>query len=323
MQVVQADQAGDAAWDELLATQPTACPDTSAPMRRVIAKLTGAIDVSQVAVDNDRVVGLLPLLELDGAYGRVLNSLPFYGTYGGITGTDQAVVDLLVGAYWSAATRAAAATACLHPFSPSQLLPAGALTQRIGHFITLAGEPPLSGFEARGRHGVSRAARDGVSVEADMGALGWFALREQERAKQLGATPKPLDFYELVADLELDYDLVVARINGHPVAGLLQFYFALTCTCYFTFVEPEATRSQPLAAVVLHALELAEDRGCTRWDFGASHPGQDGVRRFKRQFGAIEVPFAYRTVVNDQRIVDQTDDELRGAYPWFYVRPFR
>ena len=41
-----------------------------------------------IAVDNNQIQGILPLMIQNGKFGNVINSLPFYGSNGGISSTN-------------------------------------------------------------------------------------------------------------------------------------------------------------------------------------------------------------------------------------------
>ncbi len=52
--------------------------------RDFLKELLGCEEEYLVAVDGKNIIGILPLMYINGEYGRVYNSLPYYGSHGGI-----------------------------------------------------------------------------------------------------------------------------------------------------------------------------------------------------------------------------------------------
>ena len=48
---------------------------------------------------NEEILGAIPFFEKEGAYGKVLNSLPFYGSNGGYIATDSIIKEQLLTAF--------------------------------------------------------------------------------------------------------------------------------------------------------------------------------------------------------------------------------
>ena len=49
-----------------------------------------------LAVEGDNIVGILPLMYIEGKFGKVYNSLPFYGPNGGIIASKVEAVEALI-----------------------------------------------------------------------------------------------------------------------------------------------------------------------------------------------------------------------------------
>ena len=69
-------------WDQYVAMHPSGLIYYSLNYRNFLSSVTGGLSRYRVALDNNEIVGVLPIMELQGPYGRILNSLPFFGSYG-------------------------------------------------------------------------------------------------------------------------------------------------------------------------------------------------------------------------------------------------
>src|SRR5215217_3463133 len=71
-------------FDQFLLTHPSSLFYSSSKYRQFLLDLLGCRDESLVAVDGGVIRGVLPLLSMRGEKGRVYNSLPYFGSNGGI-----------------------------------------------------------------------------------------------------------------------------------------------------------------------------------------------------------------------------------------------
>ena len=72
----------EAEYEDFVRRSPAVLISYSLRYRDFLAELLGAEPRYAVALREGRVVGGLPLLTLDGPFGRVLNSLPYFGRMG-------------------------------------------------------------------------------------------------------------------------------------------------------------------------------------------------------------------------------------------------
>ena len=319
IQVVEAGARQPDAWDAYLRRHDSSLVYGSSGFRALLGELLGCRDRSLAAVEGGDVRGVLPLLERDG----VLNSLPYYGSNGGVLADSPEVSDALVGAYAELAGSARAATLVENPFAPARYgrVPRTHRDERIAQWTEL----PAAGIEPSARRNVRRAAEAGIVVERDAGELPRLHELHAENIHALGGRPKELRFFELVRRHlgEGDgFELWVARRDGRVVAALLTLLFNRTVEYYTPAIEHESRPLQPLAAILDAALADAAARGFARWTWGGTWDTQEGVHRFKRKWGAREARYAYHVQVNDGELLGSTPGRLLERWPGFYVVPF-
>lgn len=306
------------AWDAYLRRHDGSLVYASSAFRALLCDLLGCRDRSLAAVEAGELRGVFPVLELDG----VLNSLPYYGSNGGVLGDDDAVAGALEDAYADLAAGARAATAIENPFALRRLrLPETHSDERIAQWTDL----PAEGIESSARRNVGKAERSGIVVERDASELPRLHELHAENIAGIGGRPKSRRFFELVPRYLADgdgFELWVARRDGETVAALLTLLFNRTVEYYTPAIEHDARPLQPLAAILDAALADAADRGFARWNWGGTWHSQEGVHRFKRKWGARESTYGYHVRVNDESLLDASPDELLERFPGFYVVPF-
>jgi hypothetical protein len=285
----------------------------------LLCELLGCRDRSLAAVEGGELRGVFPLLELGG----VLNSLPYYGSNGGVLADDAAAEAVLVEAFVDLAADARAATVIENPFAPRGFpgVPTTHSDERIAQWTEL----PADGVEASAGRNVRKAARAGIVVGRDAAELPRLHELHEENIAGIGGRPKARRFFDLVPRYLAEgegFELWVARRDGKTVAALLTLLFNRTVEYYTPAIDHDARSLQPLAAILDAALAHAAERGFTRWNWGGTWHSQEGVHRFKRKWGARETTYAYHVRVNDETLLDASPDELLERFPGFYVVPF-
>jgi peptidoglycan pentaglycine glycine transferase (the first glycine) len=159
----------------------------------------------------------------------------------------------------------------------------------------------LAGMKPKWRYNIRLSERRGVVVRdgapADLPA---FYKMYVETAERDGFLVRPYPYYESIWSQFLARDLahlLLAEIEGEPVAGLVLFRFGLTAWYFYGASTATARDAMPNHALQWAALRLAKALGCTRYDWwGAPDRLEEGdpmmgVYRFKAGFGGAFVPW--------------------------------
>lgn len=287
-----------------------------------------------VASEAGELQAVLPLMELDGPMGKVLNSLPFYGSYGGVLGSNPTATTELWREY-AAQARApgvAAATIIMQPKEKDREPPIAydEIDTRIGQFTDLDfGDNPATGLlnriDSSSNRNLRKAEVSGVEVMIDNGAMAQLEAIHRENMDAIGGRPKPHEFFSLVPKYfnpGQDYNLYIATHKGTAVGALLLFYAGVTVEYYVPATRLEARSLQPSAAILYRAMLDASARGMRLWNWGGTWLDQEGVLRFKRKWGAYERPYCYFITINNSEIRSTSREILLDSYPYFYVVPF-
>jgi hypothetical protein len=333
MNVVELDLSWEHAYADFLDARTDSLLYASLRYRTLLKALLGCRDEYLLAITNGRIEGVLPLMALEVDGKLVYNSLPYFGSNGGVIANTPSAALALVDAYNARITRphVAAATVVPSPFEPTVLgFRKTHEDVRIAMCIDLQpNDAELETFVARidsaARRNVRKAMSEGVEVRKDASQLG--ALRDMHcrNMDAIGARSKSDAFFDLMPQCfkaGREWDLYVATLAGRTIAALLVFYFGRTVEYFTPAVEEEYRNMQALPLIIAHAVGYAARRGMTRWNWGATAEGQTGVYRFKKKWASRESRYTYATFVQDMSLLTKSPTALLKKYGHFYVVPF-
>lgn len=339
------------AYEVLLQVCPWAMLYHSLDYRRFLRSYlpSTAEDHYILAFDDGLLVGALPCFLMDGPLGPVLNSLPFFGSHGGILlrpSTDPSVALALAEEMVKLCVQRDVTFATLidTPFFNSEEIFKKAVNyqyqdQRIGQFTPLPEGPDieqadknlLALYHQKTRNIVRKALRNNLAFSHEPSQLALDALHalHETNINGIGGIAKPKRFFTAIAtqlQYDRDYRVYTARTNdGEIVCAMMLLYFKDTVE-YFVPATSENWRSaQPLSALIHLAMRDAIlERGARKWNWGGTWLSQDGVYHFKSRWGTRDYPYRYYTKVFSGTLCLQeiSCDVLLKGYPWFYTLPF-
>jgi hypothetical protein len=296
---------------------------------------------------NGQLKAVIPAFAREGRFGTVVNSLPFFGSHGGMITTDDCdetmKLKLLSGFRdYCNALGAVSATIIESPFEKSaalyETLSPSLTDDRIGQITRLpdrsAGdirEALLAKLHLNARRNIKKTEGADFIVTID-GSLDSFrqihAIHESNMAA-IDGTAKPWMVFEAILEnffSEQDYRIYIARHkNGDVAAGLLVFYYKKTVE-YFTPVVNAAYRStQPLSLLIFTAMvDAVVEREARWWNWGGTWRSQEGVYTFKAKWGAEDCLYRYHVLAGEgfEKLVARPKSEILAEYPYFYTFPF-
>jgi len=301
-----------------------------------------------VAKRDGKIAGALPsFLKENDRLGNILNSLPFFGSIGGVLvdgelpgELQQEVREKLLGGFDELArdNGCVLSTIITSPFDKESAF-YGEMTPDFGDTRTCqivslpgkedgAGEKLLSLFESSGRRNVKRALSAGVDVFPSTTAesMGELVSIHRENISAKGGVVKPPSFFEKIFkhfEPDEDFSIYTAKKDGAVVSALLLFYYNGVVE-YFTPATRVEFRSLQVGPLLIYSgMADAIERGCGYWNFGGTWPTQEALYRFKRKWGAADYPYRYiiRKHGDIGHILDLSPAELGEEYRWFYALP--
>jgi hypothetical protein len=287
-----------------------------------------------IARDSGIVKGVLPLFYNDGRFGRVYNSLPFFGSNGGIIAESQEAFEILLNEYNNIAEdeKTCSSTIVTNPLIENNYshLKCDLTDERIGQFTVL---PPssdgkdnlMSKIDSTARRNIRKAAKSGITVRIDNSQVKFLKQIHKDNMNAIGGKSKSEMFFVLVEKYFRkggDYNIYVAEKGGRLIAALMIFYFNRTVEYFVPAIVEEFRTYQPLALIVYNAMVDASKMGYTLWNWGGTWPTQEGVYRFKKKWDSFDRRYNYFVKINNTEIYESSKEELSEEYMNFYVIPF-
>lgn len=340
--------ADEQAYEGMLLGRENSLLYVSLKYRSILQQYIDAEDFYLIAKRGSDVVGALPLfLKRNGTHGNVLNSLPFYGSNGGVIispnvkdpgpvfkALSEGLHDL------ARETDVVAVTIITSPFEPfpkfyEEHLKPAFRDSRIGQVFPLpysSGIPEdvvMGMIHSKTRNMVRKARKSKIAYahSPDIEALRFLADTHQGNMRTIGAIAKGWEFFRKIADVfqyDRDYRVYVATRDDDPVSALLLFYYNKTVE-YFTPATLQEYRSlQPNSLLIFEAMIDATRQGYHYWNFGGTLHSQRGVYQFKKRWGTRDMPYYYYILVYRDigHILNMKPREVLAEYPFFYVVPF-
>ncbi len=321
----------------------TRCPNalfyTSPQYLALISRYLQANPGWLIARRDDILVGILPFIVKKGPLGPVYNSLPYFGSNGGVIQSklDPEAKSLLIHKFYTIAAEAGSVSATLitNPLEQDSKFyfehsGSDYTDKRIGqitHFPTgLDSEDLINLFQNPRPRNIRRAVNQGISVVRlqDLQAIDFLYRNHQVGMQAIGGVAKTRHFFELVPQ-NIDssaWAIYLGLKDSCPVAALLVFYFNRTVE-YFTPVIVEKFRNtQALSLVIYTAMQGAIKKGFINWNWGGTWIDQKGVYDFKKRWGTLDYPYYYFTKLFKQKALDQTPAYWLESYAGFYILPF-
>lgn len=279
-----------------------------------------------------------------GPLGPVINSLPFFGSIGGMihNGDPDAArtaLLLLAGALLDEATRIDAASMTVidrpgDPFSETykKALDPTFTDSRTTYYSYLpipssvSEERILSSFAGRTRTAIRKAQKLNYTVEKSLSEVDFneFLMIHQENMREANGIAKPLNFMKTTFEAQ-DQDrreLWVAKKDGRLAAGALFFSYANTAEYYMAALSASHRTFQPLSLILFEAMKSFSYRGVNRFNFGGTWTSQQGLRKFKSSWGTTAVEYHYYVRIFKKDLIHWDARALVQAYPFFYTIPF-
>lgn len=335
-------------YSNLLKESPTAMFNHSLRYRDFLKEiLTESEDHYLCAFHDEDLVAVLPTFVKLGPYGAAVNSLPFYGSHGGLVYREplaQNVSAVLLEAL-AQLCRDVDAFTCTLIESPWETdrqryrsFDADLFDERIGQITTL---PPgsdldeidenlLNLYHQKTRNMVRKGLKGGFQVGHDGSSETISVLHaiHDDNMREIGGKAKPKLVFQAISkvfEYDEDYRIYTATKDGQIVSAMLVFYFKDTVE-YFTPATVEAYRgAQPLSLLIFTAMRDAiVERNSRYWNWGGTWLEQTGVYQFKSRWGTTDYPYRYhvKTHGSFSRPISLTKETLLHEYPYFFTFPF-
>lgn len=337
----------DKSWDEkyecFIRQSPVTLLYASVAYRQLLLDYLGADPIYLGAKDLDgSLLAVLPaFLKKNERYGNIINSLPFYGSNGGVIehkGNREIQRGLLRFFDEIALQQSCAATTIItsplqsHDELYDRYAKYDFKDQRIGQITSLPGQTDdlahnlISMFSDPRPRNIKKAVKSGVRVRwsRDSDDMNFLYETHCQNILAIGGIPKQRQFFEqvLTSMPKNNFKIYTANIDGKLVAALLLFYYNRTVEYFTPSILDGYRTQQPLSLVIFEAMKDAIAENYSHWNWGGTWLTQNGVYDFKKRWGTVDYPYFYYSRLYNDGLLKLTPAQLLSEYPNFYVLPF-
>jgi len=317
--------------------------------RNLLRRIVGGKDFYLVAKDKGEIIGVLPtFLKYNPQYGNVINSLPFYGSNGGVIckaslseNDAKTVKRKLLQALRNLAhqEKAVISTIITSPFETHidvyEKFTHHYRDVRIGQITILPQEKKdvdsalMATFHVKRRWHIRKAMKSKIICRhsSDIEDLRFLANVHKQNIESIGGLAKSWDFFRTIPEVfeyDKDYRVYIAELNYKPISALLVFYYNRTVEYFCPATIPEYRSLQPNSLLIFTAMKDAIMRGFKYWNWGGTWLTQKSLYDFKKRWGTHDFMYYYYVTIYDDisEIKRLGKNGILREYPYFYVLPF-
>lgn len=186
-------------------------------------------------------------------------------------------------------------------------------------------------FERTTKQNIRKAEAAGVQVVA--GADGETVERyyqlQCETRRRLGVPVQPWRFFRCISQRLLEaghgFVLLAQADDGDCLAGAVCLHWGRVLTCKYSASRPDSLSVRPNNLVFWAAIQWGCQHGFTCFDMGRTELDNEGLRRYKRGWGAVETPLAYSVIGGEPgptgqpaggRLADLMHTVIQRSPPW-------
>jgi hypothetical protein len=288
-----------AGWDALLARHERAEFFHGAEWARVLMETYGHVPVYVARFAGGQMQDLLPVMEVSSPLtGRRGVSLPFTDFSFPLKTAGHGAGDMYETAMATGRERGWRYLECRSSdedwkgSSPSLVF--------FGHKLELGGgeEFLFKNLDGTMRRGIRKAEAAGLRIQFDdtmESVHTYYALHCQTRRRH-GLPPQPFRFFSNIQRLMLQPGfgfVATARLEKEAVAAAVFFHRGRQALYKFGASDHRFQHLRPNNLVMWQGIRQCAARGCGRLHFGRTSVSNEGLRRFKLGFGAVEEEIKY------------------------------
>jgi FemAB-related protein (PEP-CTERM system-associated) len=294
LSVKRLDEGAVSAWDAYVQGAPAATFFHRAGWQTVLERAFGHRTHFLYARDGNRVVGVLPLAEIRSLlFGHSLASTPFC-VYGGIVADSPEAGLALRNEACRLADELGVDALELRNTQPSGAgWPVKELYFTFRKEIDPDDEVNLKAIPNRQRAMIRKGIKEGLHSEWAQGTDRLYRVYS-ESVRNLGTPVFSSRYLDVLREVFAgDCDVLMITHEGGDIAAVMSFYFRGEVIPYYGGSTSKARAVKGVNHFMYWELmRLANERGCSLFDFGRSKAGT-GPYSFKKNFGFSPEPLPY------------------------------
>jgi len=288
-------------WDDYVQRSTLATNYHQLGWRQVIEKSFGHKTYYLMAINNETIKGILPLIHMRSLlFGNFLVSVPFFN-YGGIVADDPEVAQELVsGAVNIAKELRADYIEFRHLYN--ELTIGQTKEHKVTMILDLKGDvdSQWKAFNAKLRNQIRKAEKSGLQIKTGgLEDVPQFYEVFARNMRDLGTPVYGRDFFEnILATFPQNTRLFSVIFEEKIIASGIASWFKDTFEVPWASSMREYRSLCPNNLLYWEAIKFAIEKGFKKFDFGRSTPGE-GTYNFKEQWGARPVQLYWQYWMRD------------------------
>jgi len=287
-------------WYHFIGTCSSATVSHLPEWSRILKNSFGYKPLTLFAKNSDGLVcGILPLfLVKSPLIGSRLVSSPFFPVSGPLVTSDKAIAPII-----EEAKKLSTRFKCsyleirlLNNLAQDKILPYcknngfEVNNNFFGYSIPLTkSEIIWNELSSTRRWAIRKARKEGVSIRKSdsLNDIGLFFELNLKAKQRLGVPGQPLIFFiNIFAELGKNCQLYIAELKGKVIAGIITIKFNNTVLYGYGATLEKYKSYQPSSLLLWTAIEQYCQEGCTSFDLGRISVAEEGLARYKKNWGA-------------------------------------
>ena len=286
-------------WDDLVRTDPRCGFFHGAAWPTVLRNTYGHVPYYFLQRERNQLEALLPVLEVNSPFtGRRGVSLPFADECRPLTSGAATAETLLQQAIEFGRSRKWRYFECRGIERPA--IPAPPSISFARHRLELTGgeDRLFAGFDSSVRRAIRKAQKAGVQVEVanTLDAIRVFYALHCQTRKRHGLPPQSFLFFRQIQEHILSRGqgfVILGRFEDRPIAAAVFFHLGSEAIYKYGASDSAFQQLRANDLVMWEAIKWHWRAGHSSLHFGRTSTANEGLRRFKRGFGATEEAIHY------------------------------
>ena len=335
LKVVRLDKNREVEYMKFVESHSNSLLFHSIKYRDLILKITNSLPEYLIAYDDGEIKAVLPLITKKGVKGKVVNSLPYYGSNGGILSVCETAKEVLIVYYnrMVVTKEYISSVVILNPLDSKMNhnkfinnevdFRIGQITYLRSDYIDI--ENLILDFHTKTRNMIRKALKSDIQVKIENDQWDFLKTTHKENMLKINGKSKSDNFFKYSKDIFSaieDYNIFVARKDNKIISALLVFYFGETIEYYMPVINQDYRSLQPLSLVISVAMLDGSNKGFKKWNWGGTWISQEGVYRFKSRWNTVDYKYDYMIYINKKEVYDYSIEHMESEYEGFYIIPY-
>lgn len=286
--------------------------------------------------EKNKLLGVLPFFSKKEIYGTVINSLPFFGSYGGTITKNYECEKIILDEFniFNKENDILSAVIIDNPFYQKseiykKYFEYHTIEERLIQATNLKNKSEIEiwkNFEKRVRWSIKKSEKNEIKIEIESSnehMKKFYELHKNSMESKEGRA-KPFNIFEKILKNftpSEDFDIFVAKKDHQSIAYVLIFYFKNFAEYYLTAYDPRFLSYQSTSNLIWNSMKKSISKGIEYYNFGGTWKTQTDLYRFKRGWNTSDFNYNYFIYRDLDKIKDIGIENILKKYEYFYICP--